>query len=167
MSCWHDLSNAGILGRSWRPLWEPESPRLAAVRPERLTVGLTPTPDGSESLEGGIDRADATISSRSIVWNVQNGTSRPIFWGLPEPVSHPNQLRNGIDVSHDLSGTVHARKWKPSRKKSRSECVLYRPGQPLLCQPLASDKRSMSLSAKLQERRRQRSWRSPSRPWTG
>ena len=23
-----DMSNTGILGRSWRPLWEPESPRL-------------------------------------------------------------------------------------------------------------------------------------------
>ena len=29
VSCIPVLSNAGILGRSWRPLWEPESPRLA------------------------------------------------------------------------------------------------------------------------------------------
>ena len=28
VSCIPALSNAGILGRSWRPLWEPESPRL-------------------------------------------------------------------------------------------------------------------------------------------
>ena len=28
VSCIPVLSNAGILGRSWRPLWEPESPRL-------------------------------------------------------------------------------------------------------------------------------------------
>ena len=28
VSCMPVLSNAGILGRSWRPLWEPESPRL-------------------------------------------------------------------------------------------------------------------------------------------
>ena len=28
VSCMPTLSNAGILGRSWRPLWEPESPRL-------------------------------------------------------------------------------------------------------------------------------------------
>ena len=28
VSCWHDLSNAGIPGRSWRPLWESDSPRL-------------------------------------------------------------------------------------------------------------------------------------------
>ena len=28
VSCTPVLSNAGILGRSWRPLWEPESPRL-------------------------------------------------------------------------------------------------------------------------------------------
>ena len=29
VSCIPVLSTAGILGRSWRPLWEPESPRLA------------------------------------------------------------------------------------------------------------------------------------------
>ena len=29
VSCIPILSNTGILGRSWRPLWEPESPRLA------------------------------------------------------------------------------------------------------------------------------------------
>ena len=29
VSCMPVLSNTGILGRSWRPLWEPESPRLA------------------------------------------------------------------------------------------------------------------------------------------
>ena len=29
VSCIPALSNAGILGRSWRPLWEPESPRRA------------------------------------------------------------------------------------------------------------------------------------------
>ena len=28
VSCIPVLSSAGILGRSWRPLWEPESPRL-------------------------------------------------------------------------------------------------------------------------------------------
>ena len=29
VSCLPVLSSTGILGRSWRPLWEPESPRLA------------------------------------------------------------------------------------------------------------------------------------------
>ena len=29
VSCIPALSNTGILGRSWRPLWEPESSRLA------------------------------------------------------------------------------------------------------------------------------------------
>ena len=32
VSCWAVLSNTGILGRSWRPLWETESPRLALSR---------------------------------------------------------------------------------------------------------------------------------------
>ena len=29
VSCIPTLSNAGILGPSWRPLWEPKSPRLS------------------------------------------------------------------------------------------------------------------------------------------
>ena len=29
VSCAPVLSQSGILGRSWRPLWQPESPRLA------------------------------------------------------------------------------------------------------------------------------------------
>ena len=29
VSCTPALSDTGILGPSWRPLWEPESPRLA------------------------------------------------------------------------------------------------------------------------------------------
>ena len=29
VSCWPILSDTGIFGWSWRPLWEPESPRLA------------------------------------------------------------------------------------------------------------------------------------------
>ena len=32
VSCRPVLSNTGILGRSWRPVWEPESPRLALSR---------------------------------------------------------------------------------------------------------------------------------------
>ena len=32
VSCRPVLSNTGILGRSWHPLWEPESPRLALSR---------------------------------------------------------------------------------------------------------------------------------------
>ena len=35
VSCVPVLSNTGILGRSWRPLWEPESPRLALSRGNR------------------------------------------------------------------------------------------------------------------------------------
>ena len=31
VSCRTVLSTIGILGRSWRPLWEPESPRLGRV----------------------------------------------------------------------------------------------------------------------------------------
>ena len=53
VSCIPVLSHTGILGRSWRPLWEPESPTTAAVRTESLPVGLTLPPDASPSCREG------------------------------------------------------------------------------------------------------------------
>ena len=70
-----------ILGRSWRPLWEPEGPRL--------------------SLSG----------LRAYQWDYLyhrlGGTkwhNRPDFRGLPEAVSQPNQLQKEVAVSPDVSG---------------------------------------------------------------
>ena len=52
VSCIPVLSQAGILGRSWRPLWEPESQRLLAVRAESLPLGQSLPPDASSSCRG-------------------------------------------------------------------------------------------------------------------
>ena len=38
VSCRPALSTTGILGQSWRPLWEQESPRLAPVRTARIPL---------------------------------------------------------------------------------------------------------------------------------
>ena len=43
VSCRPVLSNTGIIGRSWRPLWESESPRLAL---SGLSAGASPTECG-------------------------------------------------------------------------------------------------------------------------
>ena len=54
VSCLPVLSHTGILGRSWRPLWEAESPRLSLSRAESLPMGLTLPPDASPSYRGEI-----------------------------------------------------------------------------------------------------------------
>ena len=53
VSCRPVLSNTGILGRSWRPLWETESPRLALSRLRAYTWDslyhrMRPRPVGGE-----------------------------------------------------------------------------------------------------------------------
>ena len=84
VSCIPVLSNAGILGRSWRPLWEPESPRLAlselrAYQWDYLYHRMRHRP------VGGIDRADASLSPRHAGWEVQNGTTGPISGDFQRP----------------------------------------------------------------------------------
>ena len=49
VSCIPVLSRTGTLGKSWRPLWESESPRLPLSGPERLPVGQSLPPDAPES----------------------------------------------------------------------------------------------------------------------
>ena len=63
VSCRPVLSNTGVLGRSWRPLWEPESPRLALSRLRAYTWDslyhrVRPRP------VGGIDRDASALSPR-------------------------------------------------------------------------------------------------------
>ena len=53
VSCRAALSNAGILGRSWRPALGPVVPPPAPVRAPRLPVGLTLPPDASSSCREG------------------------------------------------------------------------------------------------------------------
>ena len=55
VSCIPILSNTGILGRSWRPLWEPESPRLAlsglrAYQWDSLHHRMRQSPVGGEQI---------------------------------------------------------------------------------------------------------------------
>ena len=66
VSCIPALSHTGILGRSWRPLWEPESPRLplSALRAyqwDSLYHRLRHRPVGRE------DRADTSLSPSMLV----------------------------------------------------------------------------------------------------
>ena len=87
VSCRAALSHTGILGRSWRPLWEPESPRLAlsglrAYHWDSLYHRMRHRP------VGGIDRADASLSPLYAGWGVQNGTTGPIS-GVCHRPNHP------------------------------------------------------------------------------
>ena len=87
VACIPALSNTGILGRSWRPLWEPESPRLplSALRAyqwDSLHHRMRHRP------VGGIDRADASLSPLHAGWGVQNGISGVIS-EVHRPPNHP------------------------------------------------------------------------------
>ena len=71
VTCTPALSTAGILGKSWRPLWEPESPRLAlaelsAYQWDSLYHRMRHRP------VGGIDTDDASLSPLQAGWGVQN-----------------------------------------------------------------------------------------------
>ena len=81
VSCVPVLSHTGILGPSWRPLWEPESPRLSlsglrAYQWDSLYNRMRQSP------VGGKDRADTSLSALYAVWGVQNGASCPVAEGL-------------------------------------------------------------------------------------
>ena len=76
VSCIPALFNTGILGRSWRPLWEPESPRRALSELEgyqwdSLYHRMRHRPVGG-------DRADASLSPRHAEWELQVGTTGAI-----------------------------------------------------------------------------------------
>ena len=98
VSCIPVLSTTGILGPSWRPLWEPESPRLPlsglrAYQWDSLYHRMRRSP------VGGIDSDDAPLSTLDAVWGVQNGTSwhvGEVLRGRKPPHSPPMQLRNGL-----------------------------------------------------------------------
>ena len=72
VSCVPVLSDTGILGQSWHPLWELESPRLGlsklrAYQWDSLYHRMRQSPVG-----GGIDRAAASLSARSAGWGLQS-----------------------------------------------------------------------------------------------
>ena len=101
VSCLPVLSSTGILGRSWRPLWEPESPRmpLSALRAYQWGLPLC--------WMGGTN------------WH-----NRPDFRCPPTAKSPLFQLRNGVDVSPDVSGTKMG---SCSKIKSHENCTYATP----------------------------------------
>ena len=98
VSCIPVLSDTGILGKSWRPLWEPESPRralsvLRAYQWDSLYHRMRQSPVGRG------DRADTSLSPLYAVWGVQIGTSCPVgelSRGHKPPDLPLFQLRNGL-----------------------------------------------------------------------
>ena len=81
VSCIPVLSHTGILGRSWRPLWEPESPRLplsalSAYHWDSLYHRMRQSP------VGGIDRADTSLSP-SVLSGGYKWHNRADFQGSP------------------------------------------------------------------------------------
>ena len=71
VSCTPALSTTGILGKSWRPLWEPESPRLplsglSAYQWDSLYHRMRHRP------VGGIDADDTSLSPHRTGWGVKN-----------------------------------------------------------------------------------------------
>ena len=71
VSCMPVLSTTGILGRSWRPPWEPESPRLPlsmlrAYRWDSLYHRMRPVGGGH------VDSADASLSALPAGWGLQS-----------------------------------------------------------------------------------------------
>ena len=90
VSCIPALSTTGILGRSWRPLWEPESSRLPlsmlrAYQWDSLYHRMRHRPVGRG------DRADVPISPQCWLGGTKR-QNRPDFRGLPGADSPPNQL---------------------------------------------------------------------------
>ena len=80
VSCLPVLSNTGILGRSWRPLWKSDSPRLplsgrSAYQWDSLYHRMRHRP------VEGIDSDDTSPSPHSPGWGVQNGANAPFFRG--------------------------------------------------------------------------------------
>ena len=87
VSCIPVLSSTGILGCSWRPLWEPESPRLSlselrAYQWDSLYHRMRPRP------VGGLDRADTSLPPLDTGWGVQIASGRVIFEVCRHPI-HP------------------------------------------------------------------------------
>ena len=62
VSCIPVLSDNGILGKSWRPLWEPESPRLP-LSGLRAYQWDSPYNRMRQSPVGGIDSTDTLLSA--------------------------------------------------------------------------------------------------------
>ena len=111
VSCMPVLSHTGILGRSWRPLWEPESPRLPlsglrAYQWDSLYNRMRHRPVGRG------DSDDTSLSPLHAGWVVQNGTTGLIS-GVHRPPNHPCfSYETGLTCRLTGQGT----KWEPPLK---------------------------------------------------
>ena len=76
VSCIPVLSTTGTLGRAWRPLWEPESPRLTLS--ELRAYGWDSLYNRMVPVRGELDRADASLSSHHAGWGLRKAMSDPI-----------------------------------------------------------------------------------------
>ena len=95
VSCIPALSSTGILGRSWRPLWEPDSPRLPlsmlrTYQWDSLYHRMRHRPVGRG------DRADTSLSPLHAGWGVQNGTTSPIFGGFQGSIHSQISYETGL-----------------------------------------------------------------------
>ena len=91
VSCTPVLSTAGILRKSWRPLWQLESPRLAlselrAYQWDSLYQRMRQSP------VGGIDSADTSLPALHGV----NGTSSPISEDFQGPIHRKISYETGV-----------------------------------------------------------------------
>ena len=119
VSCTPVLSDTGILGRSWHPLWEPDSPRrplseLRAYQWDSLYHRMRHRPVGEI---GPMRPYLPSVLAGGYKWD-----NRPDFRGLSEAVSPRKQLRNGVDVSADRSGSKMG---SCTKIKDASEYILY------------------------------------------
>ena len=107
VSCRAALSNTGILGPSWHPLWEPESPRRALselrfYQWDSLYHRMRHRPVGRG------DRADTSLSPLYAGRGVQNGTTGPI----PEVCRRPNHPCLSYETGLTCRLTGQGAKWE-------------------------------------------------------
>ena len=117
VSCRPVLSDAGILGKSWRPLWQPASPRLplsglSAYQWDSLYHRMRHSPvGGGLSCRGRyVDSDDTSLSALHAGRGVQNGAKVPITGDFHEPFWAENTGETG--VTRRLTG--QDRKWEPA-----------------------------------------------------
>ena len=115
VSCIPALSNTGILGRSWRPLWEPESPRLPLSELRFYQWDSLYHRMRHRPCRGGIDRADASLSPCWIVWGVQTAGASAIVVVCRHP-NRPVLATKRADASPERSAFAHADKWESALK---------------------------------------------------
>ncbi|MDD9994376.1 MAG: hypothetical protein OXS35_01315, partial [Dehalococcoidia bacterium] len=123
VSCLPALSDTGILGKSWRPLWEPASPRLplsglSAYQWDSLYHRMRPRPVGGglSRTRRYVDSADTALSPLHAGRGAQNGTSGPVSGVLREPLRAETTCETGM--TYRLTG--QGRKWEPALMQGTS-----------------------------------------------